>query len=57
MANYWSNPGETGMDANGADKATNGVDDDGNRVDLEIPTVYSGPDEPDEVELPEADAA
>ena len=28
--NYWTNPGETGLDANGNDKATNGVDDDGN---------------------------
>jgi subtilisin family serine protease len=26
--NMWRNPGETGMDANGNDKATNGVDDD-----------------------------
>jgi subtilisin family serine protease len=25
----WTNPGETGLDANGADKRTNGVDDDG----------------------------
>lgn len=28
--NYWSNPGETGLDENGEDKATNGLDDDGN---------------------------
>ncbi len=28
--NYWTNPGETGLDANGNDKATNGIDDDGN---------------------------
>lgn len=28
--NLWRNPGETGVDANGRDKATNGVDDDGN---------------------------
>lgn len=28
--NYWHNPGETGLDANGADKSTNGIDDDGN---------------------------
>lgn len=28
--NYWHNPGETGLDANGADKATNGIDDDAN---------------------------
>lgn len=28
--NYWTNPGESGMDANGKDKKTNGVDDDGN---------------------------
>ncbi len=26
----WTNPGESGTDASGADKATNGVDDDGN---------------------------
>ncbi|MBX0334239.1 S8 family serine peptidase [Pontibacter sp. HSC-14F20] len=29
-ANIWTNPGETGLDANGNDKATNGIDDDGN---------------------------
>ncbi len=28
--NMWTNPGETGLDAAGKDKATNGVDDDGN---------------------------
>lgn len=28
--NYWSNPGETGLDFQGRDKRTNGVDDDGN---------------------------
>lgn len=28
--NIWNNPGETGLDANGRDKATNGIDDDGN---------------------------
>jgi hypothetical protein len=28
--NLWRNPGETGLDANGNDKATNGIDDDGN---------------------------
>ncbi len=28
--NLWSNPGESGLDANGRDKATNGIDDDGN---------------------------
>ncbi len=28
--NYWTNPGETGTDAEGRDKQTNGVDDDGN---------------------------
>src|SRR5262249_6486360 len=27
--NMWRNPGETGVDANGQDKATNGIDDDG----------------------------
>jgi subtilisin family serine protease len=27
--NMWMNPGETGLDANGHDKATNGIDDDG----------------------------
>lgn len=26
----WTNPGETGLDAQGRDKATNGIDDDGN---------------------------
>ncbi|MGQ9660706.1 MAG: S8 family serine peptidase [Kiritimatiellia bacterium] len=30
VANLWVNPGETGLDATGADKATNGIDDDGN---------------------------
>lgn len=29
-ANLWTNPGETGLDAQGRDKATNGIDDDGN---------------------------
>lgn len=29
-ANLWTNPGETGLDKNGKDKATNGIDDDGN---------------------------
>ena len=29
-ANMWRNPGETGLDAKGNDKATNGIDDDGN---------------------------
>lgn len=29
-ANRWENPGETGMDSNGWDKATNNVDDDAN---------------------------
>lgn len=28
--NMWKNPGETGLDDQGRDKATNGVDDDGN---------------------------
>lgn len=28
--NMWKNPGETGLDANGNDKATNGIDDDNN---------------------------
>jgi subtilisin family serine protease len=28
-ANMWVNPGETGLDASGHDKATNGIDDDG----------------------------
>ena len=27
--NLWTNPGETGLDANGHDKRTNGIDDDG----------------------------
>ncbi|MCW5557899.1 MAG: S8 family serine peptidase, partial [Verrucomicrobiae bacterium] len=29
-ANMWRNPGESGIDAQGRDKATNGIDDDGN---------------------------
>ncbi|MCS7000856.1 MAG: S8 family serine peptidase [Candidatus Kapabacteria bacterium] len=29
-ANLWTNPGETGLDSQGRDKRTNGVDDDGN---------------------------
>ncbi|MGZ3769892.1 MAG: S8 family peptidase [Bdellovibrio sp.] len=29
-SNLWKNPGETGKDAKGNDKATNGIDDDGN---------------------------
>ena len=29
-ANIWTNPGETGLDANGNDKRFNGIDDDGN---------------------------
>lgn len=29
-ANMWTNPGETGTDADGNDKATNGIDDDNN---------------------------
>ncbi|MFN2513300.1 MAG: S8 family peptidase [Pyrinomonadaceae bacterium] len=29
-ANMWRNPGETGFNPNGQDKATNGIDDDGN---------------------------
>ena len=28
--NIWTNPGETGLDAQGRDKRTNGIDDDGN---------------------------
>ena len=28
--NLWRNPGETGLDTHGRDKATNGIDDDGN---------------------------
>jgi subtilisin family serine protease len=28
--NYWKNPGESGLDAAGKDKSTNGIDDDGN---------------------------
>jgi thermitase len=28
--NLWINPGESGLDSNGRDKATNGIDDDGN---------------------------
>lgn len=29
-ANMWANPGETGLDDDGEDKTTNGIDDDGN---------------------------
>lgn len=29
-SNIWRNAGETGLDANGKDKSTNGIDDDGN---------------------------
>lgn len=29
-SNLWTNPGETGLDAQGRDKANNGIDDDGN---------------------------
>jgi subtilisin family serine protease len=29
-SNIWTNPGESGLDGNGKDKATNGVDDDSN---------------------------
>jgi subtilisin family serine protease len=36
-ANMWKNPGETGLDAQGRDKATNGIDDDGNGL---IDDVY-----------------
>ncbi len=28
--NYWTNPAESGLDANGKDKRSNGIDDDGN---------------------------
>jgi thermitase len=28
--NYWTNPGESGLDAQGIDKRNNGIDDDGN---------------------------
>ena len=28
--NYWTNSGETGLDASGVEKSTNGIDDDGN---------------------------
>ena len=30
VSNLWTNPGESGLDANGNDKATNGIDDDNN---------------------------
>jgi subtilisin family serine protease len=30
VSNIWHNPGETGLDAQGHDKATNGIDDDAN---------------------------
>lgn len=30
QGNLWSNPGESGLDANGQDRRSNGIDDDGN---------------------------
>jgi uncharacterized repeat protein (TIGR01451 family) len=51
-ANAWTNPGETGTDAQGNSKASNGIDDDGNgRIDdtngwdfyHNDKTVYDGP--------------
>lgn len=30
QSNYWASPGESGVDAQGADKRTNGIDDDNN---------------------------
>lgn len=33
------------------------IDDDGRKHPTDLPTIYSGPDEPDEVELPEDDEA
>lgn len=36
-ANMWINPGETGLDAQGRDKRTNGIDDDGDGI---IDDVY-----------------
>ena len=40
-ANVWTNAGETGLDGNGADKRTNGVDDDGNGfVDCKDPACF-----------------
>jgi len=47
-ANMWRNPGETGLDDLGRDKATNGVDDDGNGYvdDVHGIDVISGSGDP-----------
>ncbi len=42
----WTNPGESGLDAQGADKATNGIDDDGNGFIDDVHGVNLCPDAP-----------
>jgi subtilisin family serine protease len=46
--NMWHNPGETGLDANGHDRATNGIDDDANGYvdDLVGANVLAGNGDP-----------
>jgi subtilisin family serine protease len=40
--NMWRNPGETGLDANGNDRATNGIDDDGNGYVDDVYAIDTG---------------
>lgn len=44
--NMWRNPGETGTDANGNDKATNGIDDDNNCYIDDVFGASLGPGDP-----------
>lgn len=45
--NLWRNPGETGLDASGQDKATNGVDDDGNGYIDDVHGIDTGENDSD----------
>ncbi|MHC1767713.1 MAG: S8 family serine peptidase [Verrucomicrobiia bacterium] len=45
--NLWRNPGETGLDANGQDKATNGLDDDGNGYIDDVHGIDTGENDSD----------
>jgi len=45
LPNMWRNPGETGTDATGHDKATNGIDDDGNGYIDDVIDMKQNPDE------------
>lgn len=45
--NMWKNPGETGLDAKGQDKATNGIDDDGNGLIDDVHGYDFGDDDGD----------